>query len=412
MTSHARNHEGVSSLEHAPRPSKLMEGIDGIRAIAVTLVVIFHIYAFGSGSPAISIAGLDLRPWLGTGFVGVDLFFVLSGFLLMLPWTNSYYTGKPVPSIREFYRRRILRIAPAYYAHLAVLFLVLVPLVHSKSIITSPSWLITLLTHLSFTQYLFPWTSASFGINGALWTLTIEACFYLILPFAARFFLGWKALVGLVVAMLIAQGWIYFSFHQLFDFIAWIYAAMGMLPPDRFTIQMFLALQFPGQAIYFATGMAITNLFFHCSASKLLNGPVGSLLTVAFLAGLLWIMWLIASVNFWHTSWRYIWQVVAAVVLGHLVLFAAAPNGVAQKILGAPSMRVIGLISYGIYLWHLPLILMVKKYFLPSDLKGVDIFYFMLLTCLPSIILIGYFSYRFIELPFLRRRERPTRYAP
>lgn len=400
----------LAHLGHSTGSGDVMEGIDGIRAIAVILVVVFHIYAFGSGSPAVFLAGLDLRPWLATGFVGVDLFFVLSGFLLMFPWTKNHYKGNAVPSTREFYRRRVLRIMPAYYAHLAVFFLLMVPIAYSTSLMASPLGVATVLAHLSFTQYLFPQTSSSFGINGALWTLTIEAIFYLVLPFVARFFLGWRALLGLLVALLVAQGWLYLSFHELYDIVSWVLAQRSEphYHYEPFTIKRFLALQFPAQALYFAAGMAITNIFFLrrvTFTARHLEGPVGALLTVLLLAGLFWIMWLIARVDRWHTSWLYVWHVIAAFMLGFLVLFAASSTVISRQVLGAPPLRIVGLISYSIYLWHLPVIFFVKSYFLPGSLSGVGVFHFMLLSCTPVILLIGYSSYRYIELPFLRRRE-------
>ena len=399
--------KALARLRHSTGSGDAMDGIDGLRAIAVTLVVVFHIYAFGSGSPEVFLAGLDLRPWLATGFVGVDLFFVLSGFLLMIPWTKSYYRGNAVPSTSEFYRRRILRIVPAYYAHLVALFLVMVPVAHSISLMLSPLGLITVLTHVTFTQYLFPQTSASFGINGALWTLTIEASFYLVLPFVARFFLGLRALLGVVVAMLIAQGWIYLSFHQLFDIVAWVLANANTYKYDQFAIQRFLSLQFPAQVLYFATGMAITNLLFfrtNVLETGYLRGKIVSIFTALGLAGLLWIMWLVGRVDLWHTLWLYSWHVIAATVLGFLVLYAAYPSAMSRSVLGFPPLRLLGLISYSIYLWHLPVIFFVKKHFASTTLGGADVFPFMLLTCVPITLFVGYLSYRYVELPFLRRR--------
>lgn len=64
----------LSRLGHSTGSGEVMPGIDGLRAIAVSLVVLFHIYAFGSASPQLSWFGVDPRPWLATGFVGVYLF--------------------------------------------------------------------------------------------------------------------------------------------------------------------------------------------------------------------------------------------------------------------------------------------------------------------------------------------------
>lgn len=396
----------LKHLGHSTGSGVIMPGIDGIRAIAVTLVVVFHVYAFGSRSPAAFLGPIDLRPWLGTGFIGVDLFFVLSGFLLMYPWTRNYYAGKPPPGKKTFYRRRILRIVPAYYAHLLFFFLVMVPAVYSPSMVLSPLGLMSVLAHLSFTQYLFPQTSAGFGINGALWTLTIEAIFYLLLPFVARHFLGKRAFAGLAITLMAAGSWNYLSFHQLYDFAIWLLAKVSVYPYDALTIQRFLALQFPGQAFYFAVGMAMTNLLFlHPFGTQSTSSIRQAVVTAASVAGLLWIMWLLSRINLWQTGWLYVWPVLAALVLGVLVLFAATPNVVSNTILGAAPVRIIGLVSYSIYLWHLPVIFFVRELFLPRHLDGIQAFHFMLATCTTLTLLISYFSYVYIELPFLRKRD-------
>jgi peptidoglycan/LPS O-acetylase OafA/YrhL len=393
--------------ELPPSAPASMPGLDGLRALAVTLVVLFHIHGFGTGSPTVHLAGIDLRPWLGTGFIGVHLFFVLSGFLLMQPWANSYHAGHPPPRLYDFYRRRILRIVPAYYAHLVIFFFLLVPLVHSFATLFSPLGILSIFAHLTFTQYLFPHTSASFGINGSLWTLTIEALFYLSLPFFAPWFLGRKAFIGLAIALLISSTWRHLSFHSLHELALWVLARTGIHVENPFVIQHFLALQFPGQVIYFAAGMALANLTqwrTNFRFAGILTGKLGSALVVALLAGTFWLMWLTSRISIWQSNWMYTWHILAATMLGLLVLVASRDNSVSLRLLGATPPRIIGQISYGIYLWHLPVIYLVRTYLLPHLPGGMSPFVFMLMTCIPPILLIAYASYVHIELPYLQKR--------
>lgn len=116
-------------------------------------------------------------------------------------------------------------------------------------------------------------------------------------------------------------------------------------------------------------------------------------------------MWLLSRINLWQTAWLYVWPVIAALALGLLVLFSATPNAFSNHILGAPPLRIIGLISYSVYLWHLPVIFFVRELLLPHHLAGIQAFHFMLATCTALTLLISYFSYVYIELPFLRKRE-------
>jgi peptidoglycan/LPS O-acetylase OafA/YrhL len=162
-----------------------LPALDGIRAIAVVLVVIFHSYIL-SGAPITFLntpfngRKIDLTPYLSTGFVAVDLFFVLSGFLLSQYWLRADFLGRPRPSTAVYARRRIFRIVPAYYCCLLFMLLLLCPFVIDPEFVWSGLGLRMLLAHLLFVQHLFPITSGSYNANGALWTLTIEAMFYVL----------------------------------------------------------------------------------------------------------------------------------------------------------------------------------------------------------------------------------------
>ena len=94
--------------------------LDGLRALAILLVLWCHLTAFGA------LRGLNVGPPLlhllgDFGFAGVFLFFILSGFLLFLPYARALLAGAAWPSARAFYRKRARRILPAYYLTLLVL---------------------------------------------------------------------------------------------------------------------------------------------------------------------------------------------------------------------------------------------------------------------------------------------------
>src|SRR5260221_8631745 len=106
--------------------------IEGLRGVAVLWVILFHYLLVRD--PAANdpwnawIDGIDaLRYVIGIGYLGVDLFFLITGFLLVLPWFWHAREGRAPPSIGAFYVRRIRRIVPAYYVQLALLFLLLAP---------------------------------------------------------------------------------------------------------------------------------------------------------------------------------------------------------------------------------------------------------------------------------------------
>jgi peptidoglycan/LPS O-acetylase OafA/YrhL len=185
--------------------------IEGLRGVAVLLVVLFHYVVLREGvhdDSWIRLIGSveGLNRLVHHGYLGVDLFFVISGFLLALPWHVHARDGRPPPSAAAFYRRRFLRIAPAYYVQLAALFLVVMPLLHGADYWRRDLYVYVLnaAAHAVFLQNLSPLTSASLGVNGALWTLAVEAQFYALLPLAAPLFVRRPApmLAACIVASL------------------------------------------------------------------------------------------------------------------------------------------------------------------------------------------------------------------
>ena len=191
--------------------------IEGLRGVAVLLVVLFHyvvVREAGASDPWIA----AMAAWepanraVHHGNLGVDHFFGISGFLLALPWFVRAREGRPAPSAAAFYRRRWWRIAPAYYLQLAALFLAVLPLLHGWSYWRSDLYVYALnaAAHGLFLHNLAPLTSASMGVNGALWTLGVEAQFYLLLPLVAPLFVRRPAAM-LAAAMAIALAWRLFA---------------------------------------------------------------------------------------------------------------------------------------------------------------------------------------------------------
>ncbi len=144
-------------------PSRL-HGLDTLRALAVVVVMLYHLTIFGE-------LPMRLLPVTYFGWMGVDLFFVLSGFLIGQQVLKPYLRGER-PSIAEFYRRRAYRILPAYLAVLALYFLV--PAWREAPGI-SPLW-----KFLTFTMnFGFSFKRRAFS---HAWSLCVEEHFYLVLP--------------------------------------------------------------------------------------------------------------------------------------------------------------------------------------------------------------------------------------
>ena len=152
-----------------------IRALDGLRAAAALSIVLFHtLHRAGFQYSQASRTFGNYFWFLATG---VHLFFVLSGFLLFLPYARAMLRNQPLPSARRFYRRRALRVLPAYLVVLAIL----AWLPTSERI--HPLSAGSVITHLFMIHDSFPPFNRDF--EGPFWTLAIEAQFYLLLPLFA-----------------------------------------------------------------------------------------------------------------------------------------------------------------------------------------------------------------------------------
>ncbi len=214
-------------------------GIEALRGVAALSVVVHHSWSL-SNQPRFT------GYWVieGFGTWGVSLFFLLSGFLL----AETFWQDTPA-SLRVYAIRRFFRIAPAYYVNIAFLFLFFA----STGLLFSAQGQTQMATSFTFTHYLFPSTSSSLNVNGALWTLTIEMMLYAFLPLMAT---AHKRAPLLTFLLLVGMGvgwrlWIAVDGDPLRN----LYFGETTLDPG---IQsLFIARQFIGALPVFALGIGI-----------------------------------------------------------------------------------------------------------------------------------------------------------
>ena len=382
--------------------------IEGLRGVAVLWVVLFHFLVVREvklSDPWIDLirSTRPLHTIIGNGYLGVDLFFLITGFLLTLPWWRSALQGVAPPSAREFYRRRVLRIVPAYYVQLVVMFGLVLPLLmgwdYFRRDVNFVSFNIA--AHLTFLHYTTPASSASMTVNGALWTLTLEAEYYLLLPLLAPLFV--RAPVRSALALLAATAaWRWAALHDLASLVAletWI--SLGRASEQ--VVRHLLTTQLPGYLAHFAAGILLGRAWLEWHekpASR--NETVGWLAVTA--ASLAVLYWGYAGGNAQLGEW--VW--LATLITLALPVLALVSRGlpIAQPLLANPPLKFIGRISYSMYLYHLPLLLLFNR-FLPSENWSSLPLYFSALT------LVAWASYRLVERPFISEELRPeTRRAP
>lgn len=346
--------------------------LDGIRGLAILWVFAFHANALLVGWP--SGAPLGWGPSLAQkGLLGVQLFFVLSGFLLARPWMTAAAAGTPYPRIGSFFARRARRILPTYWLHLALLFGLILPILRgSCAILGTDIGQTNLWLHIPLLHFLHPGSSSSLGLNMALWSLGIEAQFYLLLPLLAPLFVRNRVLIALPVALAVALLWKTYAPGLLME---WVYLNVspsrlvffdpvsgraGPFPAEM--MRFFLERQLPGEIIAFALGMAAANLY-----SRLGCGvPTRQGLRAIDAAALAFL--LLATPALIHLSfaeiltgvgWRLVGMPLFLAGCTLLILAAALRTPLIDRIFASPVLAPIGIISYSLFLWHEPVLRLV-----------------------------------------------------
>jgi peptidoglycan/LPS O-acetylase OafA/YrhL len=194
------------------RRSRIPE-LDGFRVLLVFIVSWYHIWQQSWWTPRIGNVSLDFL--VRSGYMPVDGTILLSGFLLFLPYARHMLNGEPYPSWKDFYRRRIARIVPAYYAFLL---LMLLAVALPWNLYPSQSFLLRdILSHLTFTFTFRVDTYMSTPLGVACWTLAIEMQAYLLFPLIARWAVK-KPSVTFPVMILLSWGWRYACIQLLSDY--------------------------------------------------------------------------------------------------------------------------------------------------------------------------------------------------
>lgn len=176
-------------LDCCSRPTShtpLIRELDGLRLIAILGVIGTHLVTF-LGKHTNEQFGAMVREdpvcrVLSSGFIGVQLFFAISGFILALPFARSYLTGSRQPKLKQYYFRRLSRIEPPYIINILVFFLILV-IARGMSITELAPHLFTSCLYVHNIVYDTPSL-----INGVAWSLEVEVQFYCLAPFIAGIF--------------------------------------------------------------------------------------------------------------------------------------------------------------------------------------------------------------------------------
>lgn len=355
--------------------------IDVLRGFAALSVVVFHVIAHFNWT-SFPVSGPLV--WFRIGGFGVDLFFVISGFVIALSAFGRLEAGPYRGFLRAFTRARLARIVPLYYLTCLVFLIFSQP-----ALVFVPGIWRQVLSHAVFLHSWIP--SHSGGIDGVNWSVSVEMQFYaamlLLAPWLRR--THWVAIAA--AGMGLAWCWR----------AAVFFLVRAHAPGDTFQMFVFTT-ELPGMADEFAAGILLARLVCSPAGQVLLRWAgrwffVVPAVTVAVLAAVLHVYWQHGA--YWNspamvTAFRTPMALAAAL----LVLSACTLQSPAALRITAP-LRYLGTISYGIYLWHLPVLLALKRV---SWVDGP--------TALPYVIgltlLLASLSWHFFERPFMQRAGR------
>lgn len=358
-----------------------MARIESLRALAAVGVVSAH--ALGA-TGANFFVPFQNRVIAGWGF-GALFFFSLSGALLYLPFVRRDFGGGSPVSLRRYALNRAVRIFPLYWVAVVVTLIVL----HGGG--TLEQWVV-------FFLFLENFSTEHVGqVHGALWTIVIELHFYLLLPFLAWFIARLSRgsvrralllLLAMAAASIVLRAW------------GVLLADRPYADPIRFSL--------PTTFYFIAVGMMVALLreAWKNGRPAWVRGPLA-----------LPDVWLVGAFPFWfifvyHYDLEPFFAVSCFLILGAALL--PLDRSLLIRVLDWKPLALLGLTSYSLYIWHVPLMEAIITRDVPVVEPLIDElhtatgshYFATLAVTLPISIAMAIVSYKLIEAPALRLRKR------
>lgn len=352
--------------------------IDGIRFLAIILVILFHTHGYFQAKTGMVYADAGQYPMLdmllANGDRGVELFFVLSGFILCLPFAKQYIAGEKKVQLKKYYLRRVTRLEPPYIITMTALLLMQLAMhVHTAAVLV-PSWLASLVYMHGVIFHHTPLLTV------VAWSLEIEIQFYILAPLLFRVLqlpvAGRRLfLTGAMVAMV------------------WLQAAY---PAQEGLLTLYGFVQ------YFLMGILLADLYVSDTLQHLMNK---AWMTVVALLSLVAIMMLPIK--------EHPGQTIAPVVLliSRLVFpfaiglfyYIVLKNDSMKKLFSFRFVPVIGGMCYSIYLLHYTIISVFGRFTTQWHIAGgyLPNMALQVVLLLVPVLLISSVFYYYIERPFM-----------
>lgn len=334
--------------------------LDGIRALGVLTVLWFH---FWQQSWLMPVYQTPFLQWLGIeriypdmfrrcGYLCVDLMLLLSAFVLYLPYARNAFLNTPIEDKKTFFRKRFARIVPSYVLVILVTFSVssFEGFYRGRTGFAFKD----LISHLTFTEMLFPDTYLFSGTSGVLWTVCIEVGLYLIFPWLAKAFRRYPLFV---YACMLGAG------------AAFTYGVALRVSEPRFMVNRFLTF-----LPVFANGMMAAHLYTQYAVKvrrKTIPSIAGALMFIGAAVLLVKLFSMCAAQGPAQQTWQMNWRIVLSFVFAAFVLGGAISPKPVRKLLDNRVLAAIAAVSYNLYLWHQWLMVRLRMSFGANS--GADI---------------------------------------
>ena len=365
-----------SSLNYIP-------GLDGIRAIAVMAVILMHYTS--PFTPVLNDAGWGWRAYVAVanlGWVGVDLFFVLSGYLIANMLINN-----PIhswDSYLTFVNRRLWRLIPAYLACLLIFSLIALMLVPNSKVLNNS---LSLWTMTSNFQSAFIHRTALMDGHFNLvhfWSLAVEWHFYLLLPMLLWVFRFVSLTAVILIGMAVATRYLFQQLH-LSDNAIYSFTLCRI---DALAMGSLLATVTPKIAEKYA--------YFSLVVGAML------FITIMYFIGQ-------ASIPYKKLPWMQLYGytlIAFSVAMMMVGVIKASTHSLLVRLLEHPLMLMTGRASYSLYIWHLVFFPFIANLALDMYEKSLKAFFaaFLMAALLATIATV--LSYRFVESKFYLAQRR------
>lgn len=338
--------------------------IEGLRFVAILAVVLFHVHTHAFRYGAVPTTGW-IEFLFGQGARGVPLFFVLSGFLLSLPFAGARFDQRPSVSLKRYYGRRLTRLEPPFFLNLLLLYALLLAFGYGTNHELWPHLLASLF-YVHAPVYAM-WSK----INPVSWSLEVEVQFYLLVPLLTAVFAVRSALARRAVLLAVALG-----FAALHTFV---------FADPR------LALSLPGNLAYFAMGFFLTDLYLCSWRSR--PQPHWA--------------WDAVSLVGWPALFLLTGDAIefALPFLAFALCVATFRGKLFRKLLTLDWITIIGGMCYTIYLFHYQVIaaaFFVTRRLVPRTTPGAYLAA-QLVLLLPCVLAVSAVWFMLIERPCMKR---------